>query len=73
MIPHHFLSPVLTSTVNINGVYFTTVGFLPLLRGSNDPSVIVISSLAGLLNQRAMGSVSYAVSKVSTSTIVQFM
>lgn len=41
-----------TNSVNVNGVYFTTVGFVPLLRKSQDPSVIVIASLAGLVNQR---------------------
>ncbi|OJJ38301.1 hypothetical protein ASPWEDRAFT_734540 [Aspergillus wentii DTO 134E9] len=54
-----------TNNVNISGIYFTTAGFVPLLRKSSDPSVIVISSLAGLVNQRAMGTITYAVSKVS--------
>ncbi|PYH92065.1 NAD(P)-binding protein [Aspergillus ellipticus CBS 707.79] len=54
-----------TNNVNINGIYFTTVGFLPLLRKSPAPSVIVIASLAGLANQRAMGTIGHAVSKAS--------
>ncbi|GAD97193.1 hypothetical protein ANI_1_1164034 [Paecilomyces variotii No. 5] len=54
-----------TNNVNISGVYFTTVGFLPLLRKSQDPSVIVIASLAGIINQRAMGTITYAVSKAA--------
>ncbi|KAJ5707808.1 hypothetical protein N7488_007609 [Penicillium malachiteum] len=54
-----------TNSVNINGIYFNTVGFVPLLRKSKDPSVIIIASLAGLINQRAMGTMTYAVSKAA--------
>ncbi|PYH29623.1 SDR family NAD(P)-dependent oxidoreductase [Aspergillus neoniger CBS 115656] len=54
-----------TNNVNISGVYFTTVGFLPLLRKSSDPSVIVIASLAGLANQRTVGTVTYGASKAA--------
>ncbi|KAK1845431.1 putative short-chain dehydrogenase [Colletotrichum chrysophilum] len=43
-----------TMQVNISGVYFTTVGFVPLLRRSPDPSVIVIASLAAVMNQRCV-------------------
>lgn len=38
--------------VNVNGVYFLTVNFIPLLRKSKDPNVCVIASLAGLGNIR---------------------
>jgi NAD(P)-dependent dehydrogenase (short-subunit alcohol dehydrogenase family) len=38
--------------VNVNGVYFLTVNFISLLRKSADPNVCVISSLAGISNQR---------------------
>ncbi|RAK90597.1 NAD(P)-binding protein [Aspergillus costaricaensis CBS 115574] len=54
-----------TNNVNISGVYFTTVGFLPLLRKSSDPSVIVIASLAGIANQRTVGTVTYGASKAA--------
>ncbi|KAE9579225.1 Rhamnolipids biosynthesis 3-oxoacyl-[acyl-carrier-protein] reductase [Colletotrichum fructicola] len=54
-----------TNSVNISGVYFTTVGFVPLLRRSPDPSVIVIASLAAVMNQRAMGTLTYATSKAA--------
>ncbi|OJI87717.1 hypothetical protein ASPTUDRAFT_51358 [Aspergillus tubingensis CBS 134.48] len=56
-----------TNNVNISGVYFTTVGFLPLLRKSSGPSVIVIASLAGIANQRTVGTVTYGASKVSAA------
>lgn len=52
--------------VNINGVYFTTVAFVPLLQKSSLKSVVVIASIAGLILQRAFGSVSYGASKAAT-------
>ncbi|KAI8200919.1 hypothetical protein KHU50_006306 [Colletotrichum sp. SAR 10_65] len=54
-----------TIQVNISGVYFTTVGFVPLLRKCPNPSVIVIASLAAVMNQRAMGTLTYATSKAA--------
>ncbi|WWC86996.1 uncharacterized protein L201_001878 [Kwoniella dendrophila CBS 6074] len=49
-----------------SSVYFITAALIPLLRKSdNDPSVVVIASIAGLANQRAMGTVSYGVTKVT--------
>lgn len=52
--------------VNINGVYFTTVAFIPLLNKSDLKSVVVIASIAGIILQRAVGSVSYGASKAGT-------
>ncbi|GFZ44921.1 hypothetical protein JCM24511_02647 [Saitozyma sp. JCM 24511] len=43
--------------------YFMTVSAIPLLRKSDNPNVVVISSVAGLANQRANGSFTYGVSK----------
>jgi NAD(P)-dependent dehydrogenase (short-subunit alcohol dehydrogenase family) len=56
---------VLTLQVNVNGVYFLTVNFVPLLRKSADPNVCVIASLAALANIRSMGSITYGVSKAA--------
>ncbi|WVQ81665.1 hypothetical protein IAT38_003790 [Cryptococcus sp. DSM 104549] len=42
-----------------------TSALIPYLRKSDSPSVVVIASIAGLANQRAMGSVSYGVSKAA--------
>jgi NAD(P)-dependent dehydrogenase (short-subunit alcohol dehydrogenase family) len=36
----------------IAGVYFMTTACIPLLRKSDNPSVVVIASIAGLANQR---------------------
>ncbi|WVQ97973.1 hypothetical protein IAU59_005093 [Kwoniella sp. CBS 9459] len=55
-----------SNSINVNGVYFTTAALVPLLRKSDSPSVVVIASIAGLANQRAMGTVSYGVSKAAT-------
>lgn len=55
-----------TNAININGVYFTTVAFIPLLLESSLRSVVVIASIAGIILQRAVGSVSYGASKAGT-------
>ncbi|KAL0240475.1 hypothetical protein I308_106269 [Cryptococcus tetragattii IND107] len=54
-----------SNSININGPYFMTCALIPLLRKSDLRSVVIIASIAGLANQRAMGSVSYGVSKVT--------
>lgn len=52
-----------TNSININGPYFMTTLAVPLLRKSTNPNVVIISSVAGLANQRANGSFTYGVSK----------
>lgn len=54
-----------SNSININGPYFMTCALIPLLRKSDLRSVVIIASIAGLANQRAMGSVSYGVSKAA--------
>ncbi|WVO18206.1 hypothetical protein L204_105911 [Cryptococcus depauperatus] len=54
-----------SNSINVNGVYFMTAALVPYLRKSEDPSVVVIASIAGLANQRAMASISYSVSKAA--------
>nr|XP_019047279.1 hypothetical protein I302_03888 [Kwoniella bestiolae CBS 10118]OCF26209.1 hypothetical protein I302_03888 [Kwoniella bestiolae CBS 10118] len=54
-----------SNSINVNGVYFITAALVPLLRKSDFPSVTVIASIAGLANQRAMGTVSYGVTKAT--------
>ncbi|KAL7423537.1 hypothetical protein Q5752_001117 [Cryptotrichosporon argae] len=49
--------------VNVNGPYFMTVSAIPLLRKSENPSVVIVSSVAGLANQRANAGFTYGVSK----------
>ncbi|KAI5480928.1 hypothetical protein MNV49_006738 [Pseudohyphozyma bogoriensis] len=55
-----------SSKVNVNGVYFTTIGFIPLLRKSNLPVVINICSLAALGLQRRGSSVTLGATKAGT-------
>lgn len=43
-----------------------TTALLELLRKGDDPSVVVIASIAGVLNQHSMGSLMYGASKVSS-------
>ncbi|KAI1446932.1 putative short-chain dehydrogenase [Annulohypoxylon stygium] len=62
-----------SNQINVNGVYFTTVNFIPLLRKSPDPNVCVIASLAGIANQRSMGSLTYGVSKAATVHLAKLL
>ncbi|KAL7625232.1 hypothetical protein AAE478_004447 [Parahypoxylon ruwenzoriense] len=62
-----------SNQINVNGVYFLTVNFIPLLRKSADPNVCVIASLAGIANQRSMGSLTYGVSKAATVHLAKLL
>ncbi|ORY28186.1 hypothetical protein BCR39DRAFT_535920 [Naematelia encephala] len=55
----------MTNNINVNAPYFMTTFAVPFLRKSDNPSVIIISSVAGLANQRANGSFTYGVSKAA--------
>ncbi|WVR04589.1 hypothetical protein IAU60_001597 [Kwoniella sp. DSM 27419] len=54
-----------SNSINVNGVYFTTAAFVPLLRKSDTARVIIIASIAGLAVQRALSSISYSTSKAA--------
>lgn len=41
------------------GVYFMTTACIPLLRKSDNPSVVVIASIAALANQRYAPLIGY--------------
>ncbi|RSH92083.1 hypothetical protein EHS25_008495 [Saitozyma podzolica] len=56
----------ITNSVNLNGVYFMTAAMVPMLRKSDDPSVIIISSVAAFANQRPVSTLTYGVSKAGT-------
>ncbi|CAK7239461.1 MAG: hypothetical protein STHCBS139747_000892 [Sporothrix thermara] len=58
-----------SNQINVMGVYFMTVNFIPLLRKSASPNVTVIASLAAIANQRSMGSLTYSVSKAATGRL----
>ncbi|CAG9983463.1 unnamed protein product [Clonostachys byssicola] len=62
-----------SNQINVMGVYFLTVNFIPLLRKSVDPNVCVIASLAALGNQRSMGSITYGVSKAATVHLAKLL
>ncbi|KAI1100145.1 putative short-chain dehydrogenase [Jackrogersella minutella] len=62
-----------SNQINVNGVYFLTVNFIPLLRKSADPNVCVIASIAGIGNQRSMGSLTYGVSKAATVHLAKLL
>ncbi|KAI0884337.1 putative short-chain dehydrogenase [Annulohypoxylon maeteangense] len=62
-----------SNQINVNGVYFLTVNFIPLLRKSTDPNVCIIASLAGIANQRSMGSLTYGVSKAATVHLAKLL
>ncbi|KAI9638260.1 uncharacterized protein MKK02DRAFT_42651 [Dioszegia hungarica] len=53
------------NSINVNGVFFLTAALVPLLRKSENPSVIIIASIAGLANQRATGSIMYGTTKAA--------
>ncbi|KAH8881034.1 putative short-chain dehydrogenase [Thozetella sp. PMI_491] len=62
-----------SNQINVMGVYFMTVNFIPLLRKSVDPNVCVIASLAAIGNQRSMGSLTYGVSKAATVHLAKLL
>ncbi|CAD6583856.1 MAG: hypothetical protein TREMPRED_003669 [Tremellales sp. Tagirdzhanova-0007] len=55
----------ITNSINVNGVYFMTAALVPLLRKAEMPSVVVISSVAAVANQRPISTLTYGVSKVA--------
>lgn len=63
---------------NVSAVYFTTVAFLPLLQrgteshGERSPSVIVISSMSGIM-RHAQGHFSYNAAKGATVHLSKLM
>ncbi|WVQ68283.1 uncharacterized protein L199_006490 [Kwoniella botswanensis] len=52
--------------VNVNGPYYMSVSAIPLLRKSQNPNVVMISSVAGLAPQRGNNTFTYGVSKAGT-------
>ncbi|PBP16200.1 putative Vacuolar fusion protein CCZ1 [Diplocarpon rosae] len=67
-----------TFNTNVSGVYFTTVAFLPLLQAGREShghlsaSVIVISSMSGIMNH-AQGHFSYNAAKGATVHLSKLM
>ena len=67
-----------TFNTNVSSVYFTTVAFLPLLQagtethGSRTASVIVISSMSGLM-RHSQGHFSYNAAKGATVHLAKLM
>lgn len=67
-----------TFNTNVSAVYFTTVAFLPLLQAAQEsfghlsPSVIVISSMSGIMRD-AQGHFSYNAAKGATVHLARLM
>lgn len=67
-----------TYNTNVSSVYFTTVAFLPLLQAAKEshghlsPSVIVISSMSGIMSH-AQGHFSYNAAKGATIHLSKMM
>ncbi|TVY56533.1 Short-chain dehydrogenase/reductase SAT3 [Lachnellula cervina] len=67
-----------TFNTNVSAVYFTTVAFLPLLQAAKEarthfsPSVIVISSMSGIM-RHAQGHFSYNAAKAATVHLSKLM
>jgi len=68
-----------TYNTNVSSVYFSTVAFLPLLQAAkssashgNSPSVIVISSMSGIM-RHAQGHFSYNASQAATVHLAKMM
>jgi NAD(P)-dependent dehydrogenase (short-subunit alcohol dehydrogenase family) len=55
--------------VNVNGVYFTTIAMIPLLRKSSLPVVINIASLAALGLQRRGSSITLGATKAGSGSL----
>ena len=67
-----------TFNTNVSAVYFSTIAFLPLLQaavqthGPRSPSVIVISSMSGIM-RNAQGHFSYNAAKGATVHLSKLM
>lgn len=59
----------MSQAVNVAGPYFTTVAFAPLLVKSNNPSVIIIASIAPFAHQKAIGAITYPTSKGGSKSL----
>ncbi|KAJ5223308.1 short-chain dehydrogenase [Penicillium chermesinum] len=62
-----------TNKINVNGIYFMTTNFIPLLRKAQDPNVCVISSVSSLAHQRTMSPLTYAISKAAINHLAKLL
>ncbi len=77
VVPHHRLDDLTdeifdkTFQVNVYGTWWLTKGAIPLLRESDDPCVVTVTSVAGV---RPMGSsIAYSMSKATLNQMTKLL
>jgi ketoreductase RED2 len=77
VVPHHDLDALTdeifrkTFEVNVFGTWWLTKAAMPLLRGSDDPNVVMVTSIAGV---RPVGSsIAYSMTKAALNQLTKLL